>query len=339
MAEQIATPSHSRNNSADTPAVRSFTTPIRPPPRESPATITTPPATGPDGAPLTPIAPTPLSTVTLVPTDTPSRAIGLPLTVPAAFTGNEDMVAGPWAKFMTEAPFQFSVGVNGVNLKGELLGRLLTMPAQNEPILRPEGHAGCSATTLFTKINASLANVEAFLMQCVGTVITDPEKMCEHCRKRNGPFSFCVKVEDIEECANCHWDRCSWRCSFNTNPITPKSRRSSKLYTQEEIQAMEKEAADLREKKADLVNKIIALRKLIEAAEAHRQQAFNDNPEHADDPLAGEELRQARDQYDQNLRNNWLWKMERKLKAVQTNFGTVADETMDLINRLEDLLP
>ncbi|KAJ5885806.1 hypothetical protein N7504_011642 [Penicillium tannophilum] len=65
MAEQTATPSHSRSNSADMPAVRSFSTPTRPPPRGSPATITTPPPTGPDGEPLTPIAPTPLLTVTL----------------------------------------------------------------------------------------------------------------------------------------------------------------------------------------------------------------------------------------------------------------------------------
>lgn len=102
---------------------------------------------------------------------------------------------------------------------------------------------------------------------------------------------------------------------------------------------MEKEAADLRELKADLTNKIIALRKLIEGAEAHRQKAFNDNPEHADDPMVGEELTQAMNEYNQNLRNNWLWKMERKLKELQTDFGLLADKTMDIVNRLEDLVP
>ncbi|KAJ6109856.1 hypothetical protein N7486_002091 [Penicillium sp. IBT 16267x] len=140
------------------------------------------------------------------------------------------------------------------------------MPAQNEPILRPAGHAGWTATTFFTKANAMLANVEAILMQCVGNVIIDPEEMCEHCSKQNGPFSFCVRMDGIDKCANCHWERCGYRCSFNTNPSTLKSRRSSKPYTQEEIQSMEKEAADLQELKADLMKNIIAVRKLIKGA-------------------------------------------------------------------------
>ncbi|KAJ5672031.1 hypothetical protein N7507_001158 [Penicillium longicatenatum] len=292
--------------------------------------MATTPQTGPEGLPLSPVvgSATPLLTVTL-----------LPHSAPAPYLGMEDMEAGSWAKFMTETPFQFSVGVNGVNLKGELLGRLLTMPAQNEPILRPEGHAGWTATTICTRINANLANVEATIMQCVGSAITDPEEMCQHCRQYNGLFSFCVKVDGIEECANCHWERCGYRCSFNTSSINPKSRRSSKLYTQEEIQDMEKEAADLRELKADLINKITAVRKLLEGADAHRQKAFDDNPEHADDPMVGEELTQAMNGYNQYLRNNWLWKLERKHKQVQTEFGRLADETMDLVNRLEDLLP
>jgi hypothetical protein len=249
------------------------------------------------------------------------------------------MVAGPWAKFITVAPFQFSVGVNGVNLKGRLLGRLLTMPAKNEPVLRLGARSGWTATTFFTKINSLLANVEGIVMQCVGDIITDPEKMCEHCRKLTGPFAFCVTVDGVEECANCHWEREEHRCSFNTSPSVPKSRRSSKLYTPEEVEAMEKEVADLRVLKAALVEKSIAMRKLIEGASEHCQGAFDSNPEHADNTPVNGESRLAMDNYNQVLRNQWLWKMDRKVRDLQKTFGVLNDEFFDIINRLEELLP
>lgn len=102
---------------------------------------------------------------------------------------------------------------------------------------------------------------------------------------------------------------------------------------------MEKEAADLRALKADLVEKIIAMRKLIEEAGEHFQGAFDANPGHADNTLADEELRLGMDQYNQVLRNQWLWKMGRTVRELQNAFGVLGDVAVDIINRLEDLLP
>lgn len=188
-----------------------------------------------------------------------------------------------------------------MNLKGELLARLLTMPARNEPILRPEGHAKCSASILFTKINSSLANVEAFLMQCVGNVITDPEKMCKTCSTKKGPFAFCVTVVGIEECANCHWDKEEHRCSFNNNPSTPKSRRSSKLYTQEEILEFEKELEDLRTEKAGLNARLIAFRKQLEKVGQRCGTALRSNPERVNPPVPAGEMAAKLDVYRRDL--------------------------------------
>ncbi|KAJ5655550.1 hypothetical protein N7507_007500 [Penicillium longicatenatum] len=119
------------------------------------------------------------------------------------------------------------------------------MEGKNEPDIRPGHRANWNATTFFTKVNSQLFNVEAIVMQCVGAVITDPEDMCNHCRRHNGPFTFCVTVGGIEECENCRWGKNGHRCSFNKNPSTPKSHRSSKLYMQEELTKLKKEAEDL----------------------------------------------------------------------------------------------
>lgn len=160
-----------------------------------------------------------------------SRIAGLPQELPAPIMGAEDMEAGDWCKFILKSPFPFSVALSGHALKGKLLGKMLNMPGRNEPVLRPGWRVDWDAMRFFSRINSALANVEAVVMQCVGNVITDPEKMCKTCSTKKGPFAFCVTVVGIEECANCHWDKEEHRCSFNNNPSTPKSRRSSKLYT------------------------------------------------------------------------------------------------------------
>jgi hypothetical protein len=73
------------------------------------------------------------------PTNFVSRAIGPPQSLPAPVIGDENMEAGDWCKFTMQAPFPFSAAVKGHRLKGNLLGRLLTMEGKNEPVIRP-GH-------------------------------------------------------------------------------------------------------------------------------------------------------------------------------------------------------
>ncbi|KAJ5713162.1 uncharacterized protein N7483_010343 [Penicillium malachiteum] len=76
-------------------------------------------------------------------------------TLPAPLCGSEDMKPGD-------------------QLKGKLLAKLLTIEAKNEPVIRPGLRHDWDSLKFYTRINSSLANVEAVVMQCVGRVITDP---------------------------------------------------------------------------------------------------------------------------------------------------------------------
>ncbi|KAJ5792040.1 uncharacterized protein N7503_008018 [Penicillium pulvis] len=320
--------------SVSLPTVRGFTTQIRPP-VQPPAT---PPSTA-DGPPTLATLPSEaeFQTVTLSPTQPASRVVGLPQHLPAPIMGAEDMAAGDWCKFILTSPFPFSVALSGHKLKGKLLGKMLNMPGKNEPVLRPGWRIDWDATKFFTRINSSLANVEAVVMQCVGNVITDPEKMCETCSTRKGPFAFCVTVGGIEECANCHWDREEHRCSFNTNPSTPKSRRSSKLYTQAEILEFEKEREDLRKEKAGLDAQFIAFRKQLEKVGQGCRTALRSHPERLTPPVPVGEMAAKLDSYRRELEGRWLWDVDSLITTMQTDFGLIGDKTRDIIER-QDVL-
>ncbi|KAJ5629781.1 hypothetical protein N7528_003438 [Penicillium herquei] len=175
-----------------------------------------------------------------------SRTIGQTRSLPPPVSGSEAMPPGDWCKLIMNAPFQFSVALQGRSLKGNLLGRLLRMQGQNEPVIRPGKRYDWDAMKFFSMINSSLANVEAVVMQCVGRVITDPELQCEHCARGKGPFNFCVVVDGIKECANCHWGKMDLRCSVNTGAPEPEFHlKSKKLYTKEELKALEDEVKEL----------------------------------------------------------------------------------------------
>ncbi|KAJ5657971.1 uncharacterized protein N7484_001620 [Penicillium longicatenatum] len=251
-----------------------------------------------------------------VPADPPSRAIGLPQILPAPITKVEDM---------------------GDGLEGEILGRLLMMHVNNEPVLRPGARAGWTATTFFTKINSLLANIEAILMQCVGQAITDPEEMCAHCRRRCGPFSFCVRVDGIEECANCHWEKLGHRCSFNASPLSPKTRQNSKLYTQEEIAAFEQEMEELRVAHASFVANARSQHSGLDRAGKHCRTAVRGNPDRVSTPLPPGVMAIRMSEYGRELQGPWLLDMEAQVGDLQTAHAELIDEALEIMKRLNAL--
>lgn len=119
--------------------------------------------------------------------------------VPATVGGSAiDRPPGQMAA--TVKRLEFTVAREGTELKSELLQRLNILPARREPIFR----ASTPNTPLqfYGKMNRMIANVEAALMQVVGTA---PDIECRHCRRTKGIFHQCILVPGVTtHCANCH---------------------------------------------------------------------------------------------------------------------------------------
>ncbi|KAJ5825381.1 hypothetical protein N7474_002519 [Penicillium riverlandense] len=186
------------------------------------------------------------------------QELGVPYIIPVSVTAAADpQVPSAWAALIKNMPFQMDV--KGHHLKSKLIERSLSMESLREPILRYGSRNKWSTSVLFNKISKSLANIEATLMQTVGT-IQSRENECVHCKEEAGPFSNCVKVEGVEFCANCHWEKLDLRCSFNSQSSTPKRRRTLPHPTDEEIQ-----------NKKDLIDSVRTKRYLFEKElEGHR---------------------------------------------------------------------
>ncbi|KAJ5199553.1 Protein of unknown function DUF3716 [Penicillium cf. griseofulvum] len=136
--------------------------------------------------------------------------------------------------------------------KSDFVAHLLAMPSRNELILRSGTWSVWSASMFSENIGESLTNVEAILIQVVGT---RQEVPCKHCEERRGPFAHCVRIPE----ANNHWGNCHWggdrdRCSFNEGPIAPKPTRVRRpKMTDEEYRTHQETVRVLREKKGQLM--------------------------------------------------------------------------------------
>lgn len=62
-----------------------------------------------------------------------------------------------------------------------------------------------------TKIGARITNVEAALIQVVGTEATTA---CDSCQKEHGPFSHCVTAAGALECRTCHFGGITSHCTL-----------------------------------------------------------------------------------------------------------------------------
>lgn len=126
------------------------------------------------------------------------------------------------------------------------------MPNVNEPILRVGTRNSWTPSLFSENIGTSLANVEAALIQVVGT---RAEVACTHCQEIKGPFAHCVRIAgDQNHCGNCHWGGNRDRCSFNAAPATPAPIRvRRRKMTDEQYRAYQQKIRDLREQKGYLV--------------------------------------------------------------------------------------
>jgi hypothetical protein len=210
------------------------------------------------------------------------------------------------------------MAVKGHHLKSKLIERLLLMESVREPTLRYGSRNKWSASILFTKISKSLANFEATLMQTVGT-IQSRENECVHCKEEAGLFSNCVKVDGVESCANCHWEKLDLRCSFNSQPSTPKKRRSLQPPTDEEIQ-----------KKKDLIESVRTNRCLFEKElEAHRLEHRS----------RWQEFQGAEDEnVDQGtISTSFMRDFRRKLQEMEEDFNKLMANSKAILDASEEL--
>ena len=178
------------------------------------------------------------------------QTITLPDTLPSVRIGTDHVAPGPWAEYVKRVKWEKAV--KGTRPKSNLLGLLLSMPNVNEPILRVATRNSWTPSLFSEKIGASLANVEAVLIQVVGTRAEVP---CTHCQEGLGPFAHCVRIAgDQTDCGNCHWGGNQRRCSFNTAPATPAPTRvRRRKMTDEQYRAHQQTIRELREQKGHLV--------------------------------------------------------------------------------------
>jgi hypothetical protein len=111
------------------------------------------------------------------------------------------------------------------------------------------------------KIGARLANVEAALIQIVGTEATTA---CKSCEQEFGPFSHCVTAPGALECGNCHWGNKASRCTLPQTRIptaTPTSHR--RTFSEEQRMQWETKRAELYAEKARLEQSKAALTEKI----------------------------------------------------------------------------
>jgi hypothetical protein len=111
------------------------------------------------------------------------------------------------------------------------------------------------------QIGAKLANVEAALIQIVGTEATTA---CESCQKEFGPFSHCITAPGALDCGNCHWSSNSSRCTLPPTPIpTPTPTSHRRTFSEEQRGQWETKRAELYADKARLEQSKAALAEKI----------------------------------------------------------------------------
>jgi hypothetical protein len=111
------------------------------------------------------------------------------------------------------------------------------------------------------QIGAKLANVEAALIQIVGTEATTA---CESCQKEFGPFSHCITAPGALDCGNCHWANNSSRCTLPPTPIpTPTPTSHRRTFSEEQRVEWETKRAELYAEKARLEQSKAALSEKI----------------------------------------------------------------------------
>jgi len=145
--------------------------------------------------------------------------------------------AGEWARYIKWA-------VNQRNHKSELIHALFAKPSKYEPTLRPETGRQWTPNRFWRITDDSRANLEAVLIQVVGEEATTE---CKHCQQENGPFHYCMKVDETSACGNCRFRGQQRRCTFYRESSGSPLRRSPRrvLLSNEEQAQKEEELSKL----------------------------------------------------------------------------------------------
>lgn len=181
--------------------------------------------------------------------------------------GSHLQPAGEWAQYGKHVPW--TVAIKGKLLKSELLRILVQLPNRNELSVRWGERVRWTPKSMSTKIGARLTNVEAALIQIVGT---ESPNACNSCEKESGPFSHCVTAPGALECGNCHWGGNASRCTLPQVPITtppPLTRRRTISEDQRlewgiKRSQLHAERARLEQSEAALTSKIRDLHKKVD---------------------------------------------------------------------------
>ncbi|KAJ5936758.1 hypothetical protein N7466_003208 [Penicillium verhagenii] len=272
--------------------------------------------------------------------DLPASAIGPVITLPAPITGTEPMPPGKWADLIMTPPLRFPIAISRYGLRGDILEKLLAMKCINEPVLRwkASSNSPWDAKTLYSRINYSTINVEAAVMQCVGTIIQDPQEMCHSCSRRYGPFAFCVRVDGVQDCGNCHWSRQSYRCSFNTSlPARPVRWRGQRVRP-EEADAVAEEIAELKDAHREILKLLASHADALENASDYYKATVFADPLQIGLTIPPSERVQALEEYYHYL--TYLWIPEGHSASLKTSeeFGHLADKVTKTMARIEVLL-
>ncbi|KAJ5936112.1 hypothetical protein N7454_005410 [Penicillium verhagenii] len=257
------------------------------------------------------------------------------MNLPTLIIGTEAMEPGEWANFIMTPPFKFSIAFRGARLRRNILPRLLAMKCINEPVIRPGQRTIWDAGSFYTRLNTKLANIESAVIQCVGPIIEDPDEMCENCKKRNGPFPFCVRVDGVPNCGNCHWMGQSRRCSFNTGQPcntgqpAPKIRRNGHLITREESEQITGEIAELKVVHREILKQLASHDVALENASDHYREALFVNPMRNDPPLP-----QALEEYHLWLAHKWMRDGFEASLETRSEFRHLADKVTKTMARI-----
>lgn len=190
-----------------------------------------------------------------------SATYSQPTKIPAVNVGSRFLPAGDWARYIKQIPWP--VAIKGKQLKSDLLRSLVGKPSKNELSIRWGERARWTPSATAAKIGSRIANVEAALIQIVGT---ESSPACDTCQKDFGPFSHCVTAPGALECGNCHWSGNASRCTLPPTPIaTPAPTSHPRTFSEEQRREWETRRADVQAEQARLEQAEDALMQKIQA--------------------------------------------------------------------------
>lgn len=250
---------------------------------------------------------------------------------------------GPWANYILRTPWW--IKVRSRLAMTDLLSGLRLQPPRQELTLRSGYQNMWSAENLSREVGLGISNVEAAIVQVVGTVQVDE---CTQCQQNDGPFPLCVKAPGSSACGNCHWKEKMNDCSFYDASASHSGRRhqpDSPTVPRADLEKIRKENHDnirqelkgISQERTVLKGKMNQLQLIIREARLASAKFAELDSQNCNTPSVRQGVHLT-NEYNISLRDEFVRAQRALIDQIMTDFEKILTRDLCLLDRMALLL-